>query len=69
MTKAKRTEIARLKALVKKLKGRLAKFTTRRCLVCREPFTAGRADATTCSPRCRTRLHRKRQKRRRSQRV
>jgi hypothetical protein len=59
-TKAQ-AEIARLSRQVEELQGRLARFLYRNCLVCGEPFVAGRADATTCSPRCRTRLHRSRQ--------
>ena len=56
-TKAK-TEIARLSQLVEELQSRLAKFVYRNCLVCGEPFVAGRSDASTCSQRCRTALHR-----------
>ena len=54
-------EIARLSRLVEELQSQVARFAFRSCLVCGKPFRAGRADASTCSARCRTRLcrHRK----------
>lgn len=36
------------------------KFPPKRCTHCRKQFLAKRNDATTCSPMCRTALHRKR---------
>lgn len=54
-----RIEIERLNEKVEELQGLLAKFITRPCMICGKPFVSGRADATTCSPRCRTRLHRR----------
>jgi hypothetical protein len=53
-------EIMHLNLRVEELQGQLAKFAFRCCAACGEPFRAGRADATTCSQRCRTRLHRQR---------
>jgi hypothetical protein len=55
-----KAEIARLSALVEELQLQLAKFSNRRCVVCEKPFVAARSDAATCSPRCRVKLHRKR---------
>jgi hypothetical protein len=62
-TKAK-AEIARLSALVERLQSELGRFTYRCCLVCDTPFVAGRSNATTCSAKCRIRLHRQRQSKR-----
>ena len=45
-------EIARLSRLVEELQSQVARFAFRSCLVCGEPFRAGRADASTCSARC-----------------
>ena len=53
-------EIARLSRLVEELQSQVARFAFRSCLVCGKPFRAGRADASTCSARCRTRLCRHR---------
>ena len=55
-------EIARLSRLVEELQSQVARFAFRSCLVCGKPFRAGRADASTCSARCRTRLCRHRRK-------
>src|SRR5580692_10012805 len=49
-------EIARLSRLVEELQSQVARFVFRSSLVCGKPFRAGRADASTCSARCRTRL-------------
>jgi len=53
-------ELVRLNLEVERLESQLAQFTNRRCFVCDRPFVAGRADAVTCSARCRTRLYRQR---------
>jgi hypothetical protein len=58
-----RAEIDRLSRLVDDLQSQLAKFTYRCCLICDKPFVAGRSDASTCSPRCRIKLHRTRNRR------
>lgn len=62
LVKSHLAETDRLGALAGDLKLRLAKFRERACVVCGISFLAGRSDATTCSPRCRVALHRRKQR-------
>jgi hypothetical protein len=52
-------ETERLIALADHLRSKLAKLAERICLMCGGSFVARRSDATTCSPRCRTAVHRR----------
>jgi hypothetical protein len=54
-----RDEVERLEEVIRRMNRSIDKRVTKAtCVVCKHVFLAGRSDAKTCSPKCRTARHR-----------